>query len=119
MISENPNDQFRTPPNLFSKYDCLYGFTIDGAASSHDALCRQHWGPGGQVVDFLHTEQEYWVGESIWVNPPYSMIPAFLSHAEKFRHAYQVLVWLLPSWTDRKWFHRHVWDGGDCVPTPR
>lgn len=116
MITTKPSDQFRTPESLFGRYDCLYGFTTDGAASNHDALCSQHWGPGGQAGDFLDTDHKHWAGESVWINPPYSMIPEFLAHAEKFCHDYQVLVWLLPSWTDRKWFHHYIWNGGGPRP---
>lgn len=117
MISEKPNDQFRTPASLFARYDRLYGFTVDGAASKHDSLCvDNHWGPGGGVNDFFDTTAVDWAGESVWINPPYSMIPEFLAHAEKFRHNYNVLVWLLPSWTDRKWMSRHIWGGGGLKP---
>jgi len=47
MVSQKPNDQFRTPEVLFQRYNERYAFTVDGAANEQDTLCSTWWGPGG------------------------------------------------------------------------
>lgn len=117
MVSQLTKDQFRTPEDLFSRYDAIYQFTIDGAASVHDSLgpnygtMQHYWGPGSQLVgDFFDTTADDWDRERVWVNPPYSMTEEFLAHAAQFHTVCPVSVWLLPAWPDRAWWHDFVWD---------
>ena len=115
MVSQKPNDQFRTPEVLFQRYNERYAFTVDGAANEQDTLCSTWWGPGGGpwhgrdgVEDFFSSHEGNWMDNRVWINPPYSMIPEFLDHALKFRKVCPVTCWLLPAWTDRLWWHRFI-----------
>lgn len=45
-----------------------------------------------------------WEGRRVFVNPPYSNIPAFLAKRDEA----DIAVYLLPSRTGTKWFHETV-----------
>ena len=116
MISQLPNDQFRTPRDLFDHYNRIYQYTIDGAASEQNTLVPHYWGPGEEISDFFHTYPPDWDNQRVWINPPYSMIGDFLEHWLDVGRGASVTTWLLPSWTDRLWFHRFIWSVGHPMP---
>lgn len=110
MVSQLPKDQYRTPLQLFESFDSRFHFTLDGAASSHDTLCSRWWGPQGEKNDFFDTDSADFVDETIWLNPPYSMIREFCAHVRKVARPDRRICWLLPMFSDRKWFHEHFWN---------
>lgn len=111
MISTKPTDQYRTPLDLFDQWNTAFDFTVDGAANNVDNLVPHWWGPGGGVKDFFNTTPNDWKDESVWINPPYSMVGDFLAHADNVGRGAPVVCWLLPVWTDRAWWHEFVWEG--------
>jgi len=118
MISTNPKDQFRTPQSLFDHYDAIHHFTLDGCAGEVDHLCPRWWGPGGEHPDILETPINAWKGQTIWINPPYSMTADIVGMAYARRHVAANIVMLLPAWPDRKWWHDYVWDTGNYYTKP-
>ena len=51
-----------------------------------------------------------WMPRSYWCNPPYSRCREFVAKAAQERERVGALtVMLLPSRTDTRWFHDHVW----------
>lgn len=63
------SDCWRTPSLLFRNLHREFGFSMDGAATKHDALLPR-------FTDDIHNQS--WVGEKVFCNPPYSDIPSFL-----------------------------------------
>jgi phage N-6-adenine-methyltransferase len=68
-------DDRRTPRSLFDPLHARYGFTIDAAASSENALLPRFF---DREMDGLRSS---WDGETVWCNPPYSDIPAWVRKA--------------------------------------
>ncbi|WP_165907113.1 DNA N-6-adenine-methyltransferase [Gibbsiella quercinecans] len=52
-----------------------FSFTLDAAASADNALCSRFWTAEEDAL-----KQDWGAESSIWSNPPYSQIPAFIEH---------------------------------------
>lgn len=88
-----------TPKDFFDKLNAEFGFTLDAAASDHNALCARYF-----------TEQDNglakdWTG-TVWCNPPYGrQIGAWIrkAHAESLKGA--TVVMLIPARVDTAAWH--------------
>lgn len=95
------SDEWVTPRELFQKYDDIYHFDLDAAASDENA----------QVPTYFTKEDnalcQKWHG-NVWCNPPYSLCANFVWKAmfEVIEGNCETVVMLLPSRTDTLWFHR-------------
>ncbi|MFM0768884.1 DNA N-6-adenine-methyltransferase [Escherichia coli] len=77
------SDDWRTPYRLFRNLHREFGFSMDGAATKHDALLPR-------FTDDIHNQS--WDGERVFCNPPYSDIPSFLLKAPEA----DLAVFLIP-----------------------
>ncbi|KKQ76476.1 MAG: N-6-adenine-methyltransferase protein [Microgenomates group bacterium GW2011_GWF1_38_5] len=92
VLFSRKSDEWTTPEATYVGLDAEFHFTDDPC-------------PLG-ATDGLERE---WKG-SVYVNPPYSKIAAFVEKAIQELdegHAHTV-VFLVPSRTDTRWFHRYV-----------
>lgn len=99
------NDEWETPQDFFLKYDKIFNFTLDVAASKENAKCER----------FFTKEQngleQSWKGETCWMNPPYSEVAKWMKKAhEESENA--TIVSLVFAKTDTRWFHELVY--GKC-----
>lgn len=125
-LFSHAKDNWRTPRQLFDLLDKEFGFTWDVAADENNHLCENWLGPGSQWPDALRPS---WTGMVAWCNPPYSMVKQFVEKAaiERTKGAKTIkgkdgverttysfvgctTVMLIPSRTDTRWFHDHIWD---------
>lgn len=101
LMFSHKSDEWATPWELFNELDQEFGFTVDVCATSENAKCKK----------FYTIEQDglaqNWDGETVWCNPPYSNIRAWV---EKAATAKATTVLLLPSRTDTKWFHEFIYN---------
>lgn len=109
------SDEWETPQDFFAKWDArMGGFALDAAASPNNAKCRLWFGPGGLCEDALALKD--WrvddSGRAIWLNPPYSRCREFIAKArEQSLQGGMPVVCLVPSRTDTRWWHEHVYYG--------
>lgn len=121
-------DRWRTPRETFSYANRRYGrFELDAAADASNHLCEEWLGPGSYHGEDALT-CEWWIALSpfilskpnpmrVWCNPPYSMTAQFVAKAAEEAEAGRAqTTLLLPSTTDVRWWHRHVWR--DLGPRP-
>lgn len=97
------SDEYGTPKKLYDKWDALFNFDIDLAATAENAknpnFINQH-------MDFFNVKPFKGVG---WLNPPYSKKVQFLERVyELTRHPQCTIVCLLPHSTSEKWWHNLV-----------
>jgi phage N-6-adenine-methyltransferase len=85
------SDEWETPAWLFDALDHEFAFTLDGAATSGNALCKKFNAADAPVA---------WNGERVFCNPPYSDIETFVRRA----FVAELCVLLLPVRTDSDWF---------------
>jgi phage N-6-adenine-methyltransferase len=101
-------NEWRTPPELFKKYDDIYHFECDVAASHGNHLCEKYF---TKDLDALLSE---WPSNcAVWCNPPYSgrvlykWVDCAIRQVRKAVNngRWMDVVMLLPSRTDTAWFH--------------
>lgn len=95
VMFSKKSDNWATPKDLYRELNKEFNFNYDPC-------------PLNAEFDGLI---EYWWG-NVFVNPPYSNIPAFLKKGRGEMgagHAHKI-VYLLPARTDTKWFHEDVYN---------
>lgn len=103
-------DDRETDPTVFAELHERFAFTIDAAASPHNAKLPKFW-----TVDDDGLAQN-WTGERVWCNPPYSNIRPWVEKASAEVDA-ELIVMLLPAnRTEQGWWQDliepHRDDGG-------
>lgn len=94
-------DDRATPPEVFDPLNERFGFTIDVAASVHNAKCERYY-----TIDDDGLEQD-WSGERVFCNPPYSSIEPWVEKAHTA--GAELVVMLLPAnRCEQGWWQRQI-----------
>jgi hypothetical protein len=101
-----PLDYQFTPRHVLLPLHDEFRFTLDPCSQSEAfsaSLMRHYAEPDNGLA-------QPWAGERVWLNPPYSNVGPWLA---KGRAAFwdgliDCLVALLPSFTDRRWWHANI-----------
>lgn len=102
--ADDTTDDRRTPPEIFGLLHAEFCFTIDVAASRDNTQC-------GRFFDLSEDGlRASWRAESVWCNPPYSDISAWVHKAwAEMRNGCDLVVMLLPAnRTEQKWWQEMV-----------
>lgn len=96
---------YETPDWLYDLLDEEFNFTVDAAASDHNAKMERYW---TEEIDGLAQD---WTGESVWVNPPFEnrkparTLARFVEKAwNETRDALTKAVMLVPVKSDQAWW---------------
>ena len=94
-------DDWETPQDFYNELDLKYKFTLDPCASHATAKCEKYF-----TVDDDGLSQD-WSKEIAFMNPPYGRgIGEWIQKAyEESRKPGTVVVCLIPSRTDTKYWH--------------
>lgn len=101
MFSSN-KDLWSTPQDFYDSLDKKYNFTLDPCATAQNAKCSN-----------FYTEQDDglskdWSGNTVFVNPPYSNVKAWVNKALiESRKPNTTIVMLVAARTDTKFFHEY------------
>jgi phage N-6-adenine-methyltransferase len=107
-IPSSKSIDWATPLDFFERLDAEFRFTLDAAASSHNAKCSRFF---SEADDGL---AQPWKAEdgspaTVWVNPPYGrQIAAWVAKARAESWSGSTVVLLVPARTDTRWFHDDV-----------
>lgn len=100
------SDDWETPPEIFEPLNKSYKFTLDPCCTLETAKCDKFF---TIKEDGL---KQVWSGR-VFVNPPFSQIPDWLKKIDRemwgVTRKIELVVALLPAWTDRDWFHDLVY----------
>lgn len=119
------SDEWSTPELLFNALDAEFDFALDVAASEDNHKCPLWLGPTNIASNYRDGLSFPWrlllqnTTCAAWMNPPYSKVGPFMKKAAE--QTYQggcTVVALVPSRTDTKWWHAHVWDNEKHRPRP-
>jgi site-specific DNA-methyltransferase (adenine-specific) len=91
-----------TPRDLFDILDREFHFDLDPCSTDENAKCQNHY------TECDNGLLQHWSG-SVFVNPPYGDIDPWVDKALTEISHCQLIVFLLPSRTDRPWFH-NLWN---------
>ena len=95
------SQEWETPAELFDKYDSIYNFTLDVAASVTNAKCARFFSIDN---DGLKND---WNGV-IWCNPPYRNVKLWIKKAYEESIKGATVVMLIPARPDTKAWHEYV-----------
>lgn len=105
-------DERATPPELFAVLDDRFRFTIDAAASAHNAKLPRYF---DREIDGL---AQSWEQERVFCNPPYSNIRPWVRKAATSRA--DLVVMLVPATrTEQPWWQEMIEPWRDRVGGPR
>ena len=125
MLQETPHrkrgqdplkDSWRTPRSIFDPLNARWGFAMDAAADAENALadCYIDAGADALKTDWMEHLERHAAGlrpphdPAAWLNPPYSSTIEFARRCVYSAKGGMVVVALLPSTTDVRWFHECV-----------
>ena len=99
------SNDWETPPKLFNKLDREFNFTLDPCCRAETAKCKKYF----TVED--NGLKKSWKSERVFLNPPYSVIELWMKKVwiEMNTNDCDLVVALLPAWTDRWWFHEFIY----------
>lgn len=102
----NTKDDWRTPVTLFNKLDSRFRFTGDACASDSNKLCEKFFTERSDALSSDWME----LGPRVFMNPPYSRCYEFMARAWRAvrDREVQVVVALVPSTCEVRWFHEFV-----------
>lgn len=101
LFTSNSNE-WSTPQELFNDLDKQFNFDLDVCATSENAKCKNYF---TKVDDALSKD---WKGRC-FMNPPYSEIAKWTKKAYEEAQKGSIIVGLLPSRTDTKWFWNYIY----------
>src|SRR4051812_4005617 len=117
LMFSKASDEWETPRDLFAELNCEFAFTLDAAATSENRKCSDYCGLDHYTPSRRDALQADWLaicdetfGRCVWLNPPYSKCREFIAKASEEAQKGCTVVCLVPSRTDTKWWHEHVWD---------
>lgn len=133
----NGSGEWRTPPELFERWNRWGHFDFDAAASHENALCRQYATGSGifrhhdptemYSLTPRHASEEEraavptftrladgdglstpWEGRRVFLNPPYGDVEPWVRKCAEERDSAAFIFALLPPSTEAAWWHRWV-----------
>lgn len=103
MFSHN-SDEWETPQALFDDLNAEFDFELDACASDDNHKCAEYYTIEQDGLKIM------WGGRRVWCNPPYSNIAKWVEKAfRETRTDGTVVVMLIPSRTDTKYFHNYIY----------
>jgi phage N-6-adenine-methyltransferase len=113
LMFSKASDEWSTPQAFFDVLNAEFAFDVDAAATRENTKCEEFH---SRQTDALLWP---WTFGTYWLNPPYSRCSAFIAKAAKeARTNGCTVVCLVPSRTDTRWWHEHVWDREKHQPRP-
>lgn len=102
MLGPSAQTGWRTPRWLFDRLNASFAFTVDAAASEHDAMLSRFW---TCETDGL---AQPWTGERVWCNPPYARRNIEPWCAKASRLEADLAVLFLPVRLSAAWWRDYV-----------
>lgn len=103
--SSNSNE-WSTPQDFFDRLNAEFSFTLDPCCTADNRMCEKYF---TQAEDGL---SKSWVNERVFMNPPYGRsIPKWMCKAHLESRNGALVVCLVPSRTDTRWWHNYAAKG--------
>lgn len=120
VMFSKASDNWSTPQDTFDALNVEFYFDVDAAATQQNRKCPQWFGPGSAHPDALALQNwgRPFNASAVWLNPPYSRCREFIAKAAAEARKGCIVVCLVPSRTDTRWWHQEVWDREHHCPRP-
>lgn len=118
LMFSKESDEWETPRDLFDQLNQEFDFEWDAAATAENAKLlgfdgHHYFGLDQKIRKYRDALVADWAAtgcSSFWLNPPYSMCREFIAKASWEAARGCTTVTLIPSRTDTRWWHEHIWD---------
>ena len=100
------SNDWETPKELFQELNKEFNFTLDPCCTHETAKCEKYFTIADDGL------KQSWKDHRVFMNCPYSDIPQWVEKASKESRGIEraeLVVGLLPVWTDQEWFHEYVY----------
>lgn len=127
LMFSRKTDEWSTPDDFFAELNCEFAFAVDVAATQENRKCEWYFGPDHALAMLRDSLAVDWIAQlrltrlpsmACWMNPPYSQCREFIAKAAREAQRGCTVVCLVPSRTDTRWWHEHVWDAERHRPRP-
>ena len=117
VMFSRQSDMWSTPRAFFLILDAEFRFDLDVAASEDNAMCPEFY---SEEFDALRRDWSAYGRRppTCWCNPPYSKCAEFVAKAAEEARKGVTTVMLIPSRTDTRYWHAHIWDQEKHQPRP-
>lgn len=103
VMFSSKTDLWATPQEYFDSVAKEFPFTLDVCALQENAKCKNYFTPAQDGLI------QKWEGVC-WMNPPYGrVIGKWVKKAYESALGGAIVVGLLPSRTDTRWFHDYIY----------
>lgn len=103
VMFSNKSDEWSTPQELFDALNDEFDFNLDPCATKENHKCEKFFTKENDGIS------QNWGGYRVFCNPPYSEIGTWVAKAYyEGRKDNTVVVLLIPSRTDTKYFHNYI-----------
>lgn len=114
LMFSKASDEWATPQDTYDALHREFGFTLDAAASHENTKCFEFF----SIEDDALARDWHEGYTAVWLNPPYSKCREFIAKAAEEARKGCTVVCLVPSRTDTRWWHEHVWNQETHQPRP-
>lgn len=101
VMTSSKSDIWGTPEALFNRLNTEFNFTLDPCANAENAKCPKYYTEADNGL-----EQD-WTGETVFCNPPYSDIQAWIRKAST--SGARTVVMLIPARVETKYWFDNIW----------
>lgn len=102
------SDEWETPLELYTRLNERFKFTLDPCSTKENHLCDKYYTKEDNGLC------KSWKGQTVFVNPPYSNIKAWVEKCYKEHETNgTTIVMLIPSRTDTRYFHEYIYHKAD------
>ena len=103
IVHSSKTDEWSTPNSFFDKLNKMFSFTLDPCATHNNHKCPKYY-----TIEEDGLEKD-WVGETVFVNPPYSKNSSWLEKCFlEAKKPKTTIVVLMPSRTDTRYWHDYA-----------
>lgn len=96
-------NEWATPQDFFDRLDAEFNFDLDPCSDGTNAKCERYFTEEDNGL------AQSWVGSTVFMNPPYGRaIKDWIRKAYEEAQDGVIVVALIPSRTDTKYWHDHV-----------
>ena len=100
-LLSSDSDEWDTPQWLYDALHKEFGFTLDPCATDENSKC-DNW-----YTMIENGLLRNWGTDSVFMNPPYSNIAAWIRKAYGSAQEGATVVCLIPARTDTRWWHEY------------
>jgi phage N-6-adenine-methyltransferase len=110
IMFSSKSDEWETPQSFFNKLNKIYNFTLDPCSTPESAKCEKYYTLEDDGLS------KSWENETVFVNPPYGKIKAWVKKAydESINNG-AVVVMLIPARTDTRYWHEYIMEEADSI----